>query len=279
MKTFAGEADTCQFLENLVARAYSRLHEDGGESIPFRPWHWFSRTFPSTFRRHWIAFVLSISTFWLGAAFGATALKLNYELKSDFIPPQFGHLNEKPSKRVEREEKQDFDAFQGRHQFSAQLMTHNTKVTIFTMVVGFLWGIFTFILLFYNGTIIGVVIFDYLADGQGTFLTAWLLPHGSIELPAIFIGGQAGLVIAHTMFGWRTNLKLRARFARIRADLITLVGGAAVMLVWAGIVEAFLSQYHHPLFYPWKIGFGAIQLTLLFLFLCFSGRKKSELPE
>lgn len=276
LKTFAGEAETTQFLERLVARSYSRLHEDGGEKVPFRPWRWIARTFPATFRRHWIAFALSIGTFWIGAGFGIAALKVDYSTKSDFIPPQFSHLNEKPSKRVAREEKQDFDAFQGRHAFSAQLMTHNTKVTIMTMVMGFLWGIFTLILLFYNGTIIGVVIFDYLSDGQGVFLTAWLLPHGSFELPAIFIGGQAGLIIAHTMFGWGTNLRLRERFSRIRSDLLTLIGGAALLLVWAGIVESFLSQYHGPLFYPWKIGFGAVQLTALILYLSFSGRKSKN---
>ena len=115
LKTFAGEAETTRFLERLVARAYSRLHEDGGEKVPFRPWQWLARTFPATFRRHWIAFALSCGTFWIGAAFGAAALKVNYQSKADFIPPQFSHLNEKPSKRVEREEKQDFDAFQGRH--------------------------------------------------------------------------------------------------------------------------------------------------------------------
>ncbi len=272
LKTFAGEAETARHLERLVARAYSRLHEDGGESVPFRPWRWLTRTFPATFRRHWIAFALSCGTFWIGGAFGAAALWLNHDAKSDFIPPQFSHLNEKPSKRVAREEKQDFDAFQGRHAFSAQLMTHNTKVTILAMVSGFLWGVFTFVLLFYNGTLIGVIIYDYLFDGQGVFLTAWLLPHGSFELPAIFIGGQAGLVIARTMFGWGTNLRLRQRFARIRGDLLTLIGGAALLLVWAGIVESFLSQYHDPLFYPWKIGVGAVQLAGLILYLSLCGR-------
>ena len=114
LKTFAGEAETTRFLERLVARAYSRLHEDGGERVPFRPWQWISRTFPPTFRRHWIAFALSAGTFWIGAGFGMAALMLNYDSKADFIPPQFSHLNEKPSKRVEREEKQYFDACQGR---------------------------------------------------------------------------------------------------------------------------------------------------------------------
>lgn len=280
LKTFAGEAETTRFLERLVARAYSRLHEDGGERAPFRPWRWLARTFPATFRRHWVAFALSCGTFWAGAGFGAAALKLDYGSKADFIPPQFSHLNERPSKRVAREEKRDFDAFQGRHAFSAQLMTHNTKVTILTMVTGFLWGVFTFLLLFYNGTLVGIVIYDYLADGQGVFLTAWLLPHGSFELPAIFIGGQAGLVIARTMFGWGTNLRLRERFARVRGDLLTLAGGAAVLLVWAGIVESFLSQYHDPLFYPWKIGLGAAQLAGLvgFLALCGRGSRRPNLP-
>ena len=273
LKTFAGEAETVRFLENLIARAYSQLHETGGEAIPFHPLQWLTQTFPRTFRRHWLAFVLSIGTFCIGGAFGATALSLNYELKADFIPAQFSHLNEKPSKRVAREEKQDFDAFQGRHTFSSQLMTHNTKVTIMTMVTGFFWGVFTLILLFYNGTLIGVVMFDYISDGQSVFLTAWLLPHGSFELPAIFIGGQAGLIIARTMFGWGTNLRLRQRFSRIRDDLLTLITGAAVMLIWAGIVESFLSQYHSAQFYPWKIGFGAIQLIGLILFLTLAGRR------
>lgn len=276
LKTFAGEAETTRYLERLVALAYSRLHEDGGERIPFRPWRWLTKTFPLTFRRHWIAFALSCGTFWIGAGFGAAAMKLDYRSKADFIPPQFAHLNEKPSKRVEREEKQEFDAFEGRHAFSAQLMTHNTKVTLLTMVTGFLWGVFTFILLFYNGTLIGIVMFDYLADGQGVFLTAWLLPHGSFELPAIFIGGQAGLVIARTMFGWGTNLRLRQRFARIRGDLLTLVGGAGLLLVWAGIVESFLSQYHAPEFYPWKIGIGAVQLVALILYLALCGRRRGQ---
>lgn len=276
LKTFAGEAETVRYLEGIVARAYSRLHAAGGKAIPFRPLTWLTRTFPQTFRRHWLAFALSIGTFFLGGAFGAAALSIDYDLKGDFIPPQFSHLNEKPSKRVEREEKQDFDAFQGRHTFSSQLMTHNTKVAIMTMVTGFFWGIFTLILLFYNGTLIGVVAFDYLTDGQGVFLTAWLLPHGSFELPAIFIGGQAGLVIAHTMFGWGTNLRLRQRFERIRDDLLTLITGAALLLIWAGIVESFLSQYHDAAFYPWKIGFGSIQLIGLILFLTFAGRRRKR---
>ena len=56
-------------------------------------------------------------------------------------------------------------------------------------------------------------------------------------------------------------------------DLITLVFGVAVLLVWAGLVEAFLSQYHEPVIpYSLKIAFGLVELVLLCLFLARSGR-------
>ncbi|MCB1065989.1 MAG: stage II sporulation protein M [Verrucomicrobiae bacterium] len=276
LKTFAGDVEVRAWLENVVARAYSQLHERRAEGIPFRPWKWLSQTFPQTFRRHWRAFVLSSGTFWAGALLGAIIMMWNPEMKTEFIPAQFSHTHESPSKRVEREEKQEFDAFAGRQSFSTQLMANNIKVSILAMVSGITYGVLTIVILFSNGLLIGIIGCDYLLDGQGVFLTAWLLPHGSWELPAIFIGGQAGLVIARAMFGWGTNLRLRQRFARIRDDLLTLIGGAALLMVGAGLVESFLSQYHSPNLYPWKIAFGAFQLAILFGYLVFCGRGKDK---
>lgn len=273
LKTFAGDVEVRNWLENLVARAYSHLHERRAERVPFQPWRWLTRTFPRTFRRHWQAFALSTAIFWLGGALGAVIMAWNPELKTQFIPAQFSHTHESPSKRVEREEKQEFDAFEGRQTFSSYLWVNNTRVTLLTMVCGITYGVLTVLLLFSNGLLIGIIGYDYIADGQGVFLTAWLLPHGSWELPAIFIGGQAGLVIARAMFGWGTNLRLRQRLARIRDDLLTLVGGAALMLIWAGLVESFLSQYHGPQIYPWKIAFGLVQVAVLAGFLGFCGRR------
>jgi hypothetical protein len=55
-------------------------------------------------------------------------------------------------------------------------------------------------------------------------------------------------------------------------DLVTLIGGVAVMLVWAGIIESFFSQYHEPLVpYAVKIGFGMVELFALTLFLSRAG--------
>jgi hypothetical protein len=67
------------------------------------------------------------------------------------------------------------------------------------------------------------------------------------------------------------------RFRKIAPDLATLAGGAALMLVWAGIVEAFFSQYHAPVLpYSVKIAFGTVELVGLFSFLFFCGRSKRK---
>ena len=47
-----------------------------------------------------------------------------------------------------------------------------------------------------------------------------------------------------------------------------LIGGVAVMLVWAGLIESFFSQLHEPVIpYAAKIAFGAAELGLLCWFL------------
>ena len=106
------------------------------------------------------------------------------------------------------------------------------------------WGVGTIIVLFYNGIILGAIVLDYMRAGQTLFLLGWLLPHGAVEIPAILIAGQAGLVLARALIGWGKRTPLRARLRTIGADLVTLTCGAALLLIWAGIVEAFLSQYH-----------------------------------
>ena len=58
---------------------------------------------------------------------------------------------------------------------------------------------------------------------------------------------------------------------------MTLIGGVAVMLVWAGIVEAFLSQYHQPAVpYALKIAFGLVELAALIWFLSSARGKEDE---
>ncbi len=270
VSAFAGEGELRGYLGGLVSRAYAEIHE-AREHVPFRPWRWFTCEFPSTFRRHVRAFQLAAAITLLGSAFGALAVHYDPEAKSTLMP--FEGLQTTPAERVARERAEQGRQLTGRKgSFSAQLMTHNTQVALMTLALGMTFGVGTIVMLFYNGVILGAVALDYVAGGQTTFLLGWLLPHGVIEIPAILVGAQAGFVIAHALIGWGDRSSRAERLRAISRDVATLAGGLALMLVWAGIVEAFVSQYHEPVVpYALKIAFGIVEAVLLTLFLMRSG--------
>lgn len=279
LKTFSAEPEVRQRLDGLVARAYAELHSarEAGDSR-WSPIEWLMRTFPQTFRRHIGAFWISLLITLVGCALGGFAVGMDPEAKQALLP--YGHGEMDPNKRVAEEERGEGRGLEGRKaSFSAHLMANNINVSITALALGLTWGIGTVVVLFYNGVMLGGVCVDYIVSGEGMFLAAWLLPHGSIEIPAILLAGQGGLMLARAVIGWGRRVPFSRRLRAILPDLATLIGGVAIMLIWAGIIEAFLSQYHAPVLpYSVKIAFGSVQLVNLILFLTFSGRVKNPAP-
>ena len=271
-KTFSAEPNTRGYLESLVARAFGEIHETREKPYRLAPLHWFFSTFPQTFRRHIQAFWICLAVLLVGGVFGGFVIVTDPAAKQVLLP--FSHLLGNPSDRVGQEEAAENDRLAGsKSSFSSYLMTHNIKVSIFTLALGMTWGIGTLIMLFYNGVILGAVAVDYVLAGETPFLLGWLLPHGAVEIPAIILAGQAGLVLAGALIGWGQPISLKIRLRKIGGDLVTLIFGIAIMLTWAGIIEAFFSQYHKPVIpYAVKIGFGVFELMLLVLFLARAGK-------
>jgi uncharacterized membrane protein SpoIIM required for sporulation len=273
LTTFSSEPETRRYLESLVARAYGEIHETRVRQRRIFPLQWFFQTLPQTFRRHIRAFWMSVAITAAGCAFGGFAIALDPAAKPVLMP--FSHLLQDPAQRVAEEEQATADRLAGhKASFSAFLMTHNTQVSIFTLALGMTWGVGTILMLFSNGIMLGAVAVDYIGAGQTRFLLGWLLPHGVIEIPAILIAGQAGLLLALALIGWGKRASLKTRLREVSADIVTLIFGVAVLLVWAGFVEAFLSQYHEPVIpYTAKIAFGLVELCILILYLSKSGNR------
>ena len=277
--TFSAERELRDYLEHLVGRAYGEIHEIRAKPHRLSPLDWFFTTLPQAFRRRVRAFWLASAVLVAGAIFGGVLLVVDPEAKEVVMP--FSHLLGSPGERVAQEEAGGkADHMAGRKSsFAAQLMQNNIRVSVLAMALGMTFGVGTLIVLFYNGVILGAVVVDYVAAGQTTFLLGWLLPHGSVEIPAILVGGQAGLVLARALIGRGDRDSLRQRLRKVGPDLMTLMFGVALMLIWAGLIEAFFSQYHAPVLpYGVKIAFGTIELLLLTFYLSKCGRgKQAEL--
>jgi uncharacterized membrane protein SpoIIM required for sporulation len=278
--TFASEPELRRYLESLVGRAYAEIHETREHGVRWHPLRWFFDEFPAAFRRHAMAFWLALLVTAVGAIFGGFAVALDDEAKAAILPAQFANHLGDPAKRVAEEEAAERDLAAGHHSsFAGQLMTNNIGVSIKAMALGMTAGLGTLILLFYNGVILGLVAVDYIAAGQTVFLLGWLLPHGSIELPAVIVGGQAGLVLGKALIGRGDRAPLAKRLREVGRDVSTLIGGVAVLLVWAGLIESYVSQHHQPRIpYSLKIVFGLAELFLLGWLLSRDWRRKERSP-
>jgi len=263
-----------QYLERLVARAYAELYyAPPKRSEIWQPRRWLRilTAFPETFRRQSRYFVLAVLITLSGCALGGLAVRYDPASVDVLLPADYLR---NPDQRVHEEEQgqgRHLDSAQTEAAFSAQLIRHNIQVALLAAALGVTFGIGTALLLFENGVLLGAVAVHYTQRGFGLFMTAWLLPHGVFEIPSILIAGQAGFYLARLLLHRREDRNVRQSMR----EWLVLVAGLAMMLVWAGIMEAFFSQHHAPVLpYGFKVAVAAAELVLLTIYLLLIGRRE-----
>ncbi|PSB58900.1 stage II sporulation protein M [Chamaesiphon polymorphus] len=141
----------------------------------------------------------------------------------------------------------------------------NNLSVCFRMVGGgILAGIWTIYALFYNGLLIGAIATLVGQNGLAYPFWAFVFPHGSLELPAIFIAGGAGLLIARgLLFPGRYRRRDALRIYGLQAA--QLVMGLVPMLLIAGAIEGFISpQEFIPSPVKYIVGTGLFILLMLY---------------
>ncbi len=147
--------------------------------------------------------------------------------------------------------------------FAAQVWTNNALIAAGAVALGILLGIPTIYLMISNAVNVGVS-GGYLATcGKSDQFWTLILPHGMLELTAVFIAGATGLRL-----GWR----LIDPGPRRRSEAIAQEGRSAVaiaiglvpVLAVSGLIEAFVTPSGLP---PWaRLAIGALaELALLYV--------------
>jgi uncharacterized membrane protein SpoIIM required for sporulation len=147
---------------------------------------------------------------------------------------------------------------------AAVITTNYIQVTFNAIAGGLLAGLGTIYILIYNGLVIGGLFgFFHQAGADMVVAYALVLPHGVIELMAIFLAGGCGLMLGK-------GLLIPGEFSR-RQSLITqaknaaaLIPGIVVMLIAAGIIEGYFTPLPVD---PWlKLSFAALTGVGLFAY-------------
>lgn len=160
---------------------------------------------------------------------------------------------------VRRYVDQDFTAYYSENpaaSFAGQVWTNNAWIALQAVVFGItgVWGPYV---LYQNAMGVGMAGGMMAAHGKLDVFFSYILPHGMMELTAVFIAVAAGLRI---FWAWAApgRMTRAAALAREGRSLITVALGLVVVLFLSGLVEGFITPSGLP---TWvRMGIGAALL-------------------
>ena len=249
-------------LSTLVARARAAVT---GAGVP--AWRDAARflviTFPVVvYRARW---------WWLGAALGSLLVAFALGVWVD-LHPQVQAAIAAPAE-VKRLVEHDFANYYSENpagSFAARVWTNNAWVAAGTLSLGVFLGLPTLWILLQNATNVGVAGGLMAASGRSEQFFGLILPHGMLELTAVFVAAGVGLRLGWTVVDPRRRSRLEALAAEGRAAFSVALGLVLVLLV-SGAIEAFVTPSSLP---TWgRIGVGLLAETVFLAWVLILGRR------
>jgi len=151
--------------------------------------------------------------------------------------------------------------------FAAHVWTNNALVTAAGLTLGVFLGLPVLYLLLANAVNIGVDGGLMTWAGRADVFLTLLVPHGLLELTAMFIGTGAGLRLGWTIIDPGPRRRSEALAAEGRTTL-GLVFGLVGMLAVSGFIEAFVTPSPLPPAVRIAIGVGVELLFLAYIWTC-----------
>jgi uncharacterized membrane protein SpoIIM required for sporulation len=203
------------------------------------------------------AMAYRVRWWWLGTAAGSLGLALvigwwvarSATVQAALVPPA----------QVARLVNHQFRGYYSQYaasSFAAEVWTHNVWVAALSLIFGVLLGLPTLWLLFSNAANVGVVGGLMVAHGRGVEFFALILPHGMLELTAVFLAAATGLRLGWTVIDPGPRPRGRALAEEGRAS-VTVALGLIVVLLVSGAIEAFVTPSPLPTWARIMIGVAA----------------------
>ncbi|MFD8483873.1 stage II sporulation protein M [Kitasatospora sp. NPDC059673] len=236
---------------NAVAGARSSSWRDAAR--------YFTTSFPAALyraRRWWLTIGL---VFFLLSALVAWWIGTNPDVRNALIPPD--QLNDltKPGG--------EYEAYYTDHpsaNFAAKVWTNNAWVAAYCLICAVVLGIPVIFILLSNMINLAVGLGLMASAGRLPLFLGLLIPHGLLELTAVFVAAGLSLRLGWTVIDPGPRTRTVALAEEGRAVIGSVIGLAAVLLV-TGIIEGFVSGSALP---TWlRVGIG---LTVEALFLVYA---------
>jgi uncharacterized membrane protein SpoIIM required for sporulation len=263
----ASSRNLAHYLNQLLGRAHNLIYM-GRRSRPAEIIKFYRETFPRIFHETLPYTMAATAIFFATAAAGLMVAIADPGFQRYILGPAMMDT-------IEKQTMWTHSIVSVKPLASSAIMTNNLAVSLTTFALGITAGLGTIWMLAFNGLLFGVISGACWRAGMLGQLMSFVAPHGVLELPAIFISGGAGLLMAKGLL-FPGTLPRRASVAREGARAVRLVLGIIPMLIVAGTIEGFVSP--SEIAARWKYTLAAGLFGLLLLYVMRKSPKASPAP-
>jgi uncharacterized membrane protein SpoIIM required for sporulation len=251
------DATVITYLSLLLSRARNRAGASRGST-----WRgvasFVTERFPGAlYRLRW---------WWIGTTIGnivATAVMMWWLLDHPNVEQSL--LSPRDVDRLVNHDFADYYSTYAASHFAAQVWTNNVWVAALCLALG-VFGLPVLYLLFQNVANLSIIGSIMTRHGHAAQFWGLILPHGMLELTAVFVAGGVGLRL---FWSWVEpgDLTRAQSFAREGRTAGTVALGLVGVLAVSGLIEAFVTPSPLPTWARIAIGFLAEATCLAYVFV------------
>jgi uncharacterized membrane protein SpoIIM required for sporulation len=212
-------------------------------------------------------------TRWWSIAATALFLVVAFGLGGFIASSPEAQLAVAPPDVVQRLVTEDFENYYSSNpaqDFAAQVWTNNAYVAAQSILFGVLLGLPVLFVLLVNAVNVGVAGGLMAANDRAGLFFGLILPHGLLELTAVFVACGLGLKLGWTVVDPGGRTRARALAEEGRAVVAGALGLVLVLLV-SGIIEAFVTPSPLP---TWaRVAIGVVAEVLFLAWVYGPGRR------
>ncbi|WDH79838.1 stage II sporulation protein M [Microbacterium esteraromaticum] len=265
LKTSVGTSPQGDYLSTILATARLRF-TGAGDNVIAQAARFFTRQLPAAlYRIRWTTGVIAVLFVLIGALTAAW-------IASD--PSRIAALGA-PEVLQQYAEEDFVEYYEPMASFAGMVWFNNAWIAMQCVLFG-VTGLWPIWMLVQNAVGLGVAAAVMAAYGHLDTMILHILPHGLLELTAIFVAAAAGL---HVFWAWAVpgpRSRGRALASEGRA-LATVAMGLIFVLLLSGLVEGFITGSALP--WPVKIGIGALALAVFLVYMLVIGRRAARQGE
>ncbi|WP_067803632.1 stage II sporulation protein M [Actinomadura formosensis] len=160
--------------------------------------------------------------------------------------------------------------------FAFQVWVNNAWVSAIALIFGIMLGIPTVYVLLMNQLNLGLIGGLMFAYGKGDVFFGLILPHGLLELTAVYLACAGGLKLGWTIVDPGPRRRGQALAEEGRAAVSVALGLIAVLLV-SGLIEGFVTGWVHI---TWlRIAIGVVAEVAFLSYVIVLGRRATRRGE